>query len=52
MMPGMASGSSALSSAQCLGQQAFGEGSANKGYAQQAVFGRGGYPAGPGFPAG
>ena len=32
VMPGMAGGSSALSSPQCLGQQAFGEGGANKGY--------------------
>ncbi|XP_036103194.1 zinc finger MIZ domain-containing protein 2 isoform X2 [Molossus molossus] len=58
MMPGMASGSSALSSPQCLGQQAFGEGSASKGYAQQAVYGPGGpgfstgYAGGPGGPGG
>lgn len=51
-MPGMAGGSSALNSPQCLGQQAFGEGGANKGYVQQGVYGRGGYPGGPGFTAG
>ncbi|XP_058930593.1 zinc finger MIZ domain-containing protein 2 isoform X1 [Kogia breviceps] len=52
MMPGMAGGSSALNSPQCLGQQAFGEGGANKGYVQQGVYGRGGYPGGPGFTTG
>ncbi|XP_053782864.1 zinc finger MIZ domain-containing protein 2 isoform X3 [Desmodus rotundus] len=52
MMPGMAGGSSALSSPQCLGQQAFGEGGANKGYVQQGVYSRGGCPGGPGFATG
>lgn len=52
MMPGMAGGSSALSSPQCLGQQAFGEGGASKGYVQQGVYSRGGYPGGPGFSTG
>ncbi|XP_066209781.1 zinc finger MIZ domain-containing protein 2 [Saccopteryx leptura] len=52
MMPGMAGGSSALSSPQCLGQQAFGEGSASKGYLQQGMYGRGGYPGGPSFSTG
>lgn len=52
MMPGMAGGSSALSPSQCLGQQAFGEGGAGKGYVQQGVYGRGGYPGGPGFATG
>lgn len=52
MMPGMAGGSSALSSPQCLGQQAFGEGGASKGYVQQGMYGRGGYPGGPGFSTG
>ncbi|XP_036183058.1 zinc finger MIZ domain-containing protein 2 isoform X1 [Myotis myotis] len=52
MMPGMAGGSSALSSPQCLGQQAFAEGGASKGYMQQGVYGRGGYPGGPGFSTG
>ena len=45
-------GSSALSSPQCLGQQAFGEGGANKSYVPQGVYGRGGYPGGPGFTTG
>ncbi|XP_036292165.1 zinc finger MIZ domain-containing protein 2 isoform X4 [Pipistrellus kuhlii] len=52
MTPGVAGGSPALSSPQCLGQQAFGEGGASKGYVQQAVYGRGGYPGGPGFSTG
>ncbi|XP_053510790.1 zinc finger MIZ domain-containing protein 2 isoform X5 [Artibeus jamaicensis] len=52
MMPGMAGSSSALSSPQCLAQQAFNEGGANKGYMQQGVYGRGGYPGGPGFTTG
>ncbi|XP_036896918.1 zinc finger MIZ domain-containing protein 2 isoform X2 [Sturnira hondurensis] len=52
MMPGMAGSSSALSSPQCLGQQAFSEGGANKGYVQQGVYGRGGYPGGPSFTTG
>ncbi|KAM9216753.1 zinc finger MIZ domain-containing protein 2 isoform 2-T3 [Dugong dugon] len=52
MMPGMAGGSSALNSPQFLGQQAFAEGSTNKGYMQQGVYGRGGYPGGPGFTTG
>ncbi|XP_007524456.1 zinc finger MIZ domain-containing protein 2 isoform X2 [Erinaceus europaeus] len=52
MMPGMAGGSSALSSPQCLGQQAFGEGGTAKGYVQQGVYGRGSYPGGPGFSTG
>uniref|UniRef100_A0A671G873 Zinc finger MIZ-type containing 2 n=1 Tax=Rhinolophus ferrumequinum TaxID=59479 RepID=A0A671G873_RHIFE len=43
-MPGMAGGSSALSSPQCLGQPAFGEGGTSKGYVQQGVYGRGGFP--------
>nr|XP_011760807.1 zinc finger MIZ domain-containing protein 2 isoform X7 [Macaca nemestrina]XP_011760808.1 zinc finger MIZ domain-containing protein 2 isoform X7 [Macaca nemestrina] len=37
---------------QCLGQQAFAEGSANKGYVQQGVYSRGGYPGAPGFTTG
>ncbi|XP_021572697.1 zinc finger MIZ domain-containing protein 2 isoform X3 [Carlito syrichta] len=37
---------------QCLGQQAFAEGGASKGYVQQSVYGRGGYPGGPGFTSG
>ncbi|XP_049750735.1 zinc finger MIZ domain-containing protein 2 isoform X1 [Elephas maximus indicus] len=52
MMPGMAGGSPALNSPQFLGQQAFAEGSTNKGYVQQGVYGRGGYPGGPGFTTG
>ncbi|XP_052054163.1 zinc finger MIZ domain-containing protein 2 isoform X2 [Apodemus sylvaticus] len=52
MMPGVAGGSSALTSPQCLGQQAFAEGGASKGYVQQGVYGRGGYPAGSSFTAG
>jgi hypothetical protein len=52
MMPGVASGSSALTSPQCLGQQAFAEGGASKGYVQQGVYGRGGYPGGPSFTTG
>ncbi|XP_040310914.1 zinc finger MIZ domain-containing protein 2 isoform X5 [Herpailurus yagouaroundi] len=52
VMPGVAGGGPALNSAQCLGQQAFGEGAANKGFVQQGVYGRGGYPGGPGFTAG
>ncbi|XP_075862378.1 zinc finger MIZ domain-containing protein 2 isoform X3 [Microcebus murinus] len=52
MMPGVAGGSSALTSPQCLGQQAFAEGGASKGYVQQGVYGRGGYPGGPGFTTG
>ncbi|XP_053464924.1 zinc finger MIZ domain-containing protein 2 isoform X2 [Nycticebus coucang] len=52
MMPGVAGGSSALTSPQCLGQQAFAEGSTSKGYVQQGVYGRGGYPAGPSFTTG
>ncbi|XP_012502372.1 PREDICTED: zinc finger MIZ domain-containing protein 2 isoform X4 [Propithecus coquereli] len=52
MMPGVAGGSSALTSPQCLGQQAFAEGSASKGYVQQGVYSRGGYPGGPGFTTG
>ncbi|XP_051709030.1 zinc finger MIZ domain-containing protein 2 isoform X2 [Oryctolagus cuniculus] len=52
MMPGVAGGSSALTSPQCLGQQAFVDGSASKGYVQQGVYSRGGYPGGPGFSTG
>ncbi|XP_048642511.1 zinc finger MIZ domain-containing protein 2 isoform X6 [Marmota marmota marmota] len=52
MMPGVAGGSSALTSPQCLGQQAFAEGGASKGYVQQSVYGRGGYPGGPSFTTG
>uniref|UniRef100_A0A8I3WN02 Zinc finger MIZ-type containing 2 n=1 Tax=Callithrix jacchus TaxID=9483 RepID=A0A8I3WN02_CALJA len=52
MMPGVAGGSSALTSPQCLGQQAFAEGGANKGYVQQGVYSRGGYPGAPGFATG
>ncbi|ELV11808.1 Zinc finger MIZ domain-containing protein 2 [Tupaia chinensis] len=52
MMPGVAGGSSALTSPQCLGQQAFAEGGSSKGYVQQGVYGRGGYPGGPGFTTG
>eukprot|EP00071_Canis_lupus_P038661 XP_022272218.1 zinc finger MIZ domain-containing protein 2 [Canis lupus familiaris] len=52
VMPGMAGSGSALNSPQCLGQQAFGEGAANKGFVQQGVYGRGGYPGGPGFTPG
>ncbi|XP_008065063.2 zinc finger MIZ domain-containing protein 2 isoform X2 [Carlito syrichta] len=52
MMPGVAGGSSTLTSPQCLGQQAFAEGGASKGYVQQSVYGRGGYPGGPGFTSG
>ncbi|XP_020934332.1 zinc finger MIZ domain-containing protein 2 isoform X9 [Sus scrofa] len=37
---------------QCLGQQAFGEGGASKGYVQQGVYGRGGYPGAPSFTTG
>ncbi|XP_039318046.1 zinc finger MIZ domain-containing protein 2 isoform X3 [Saimiri boliviensis] len=37
---------------QCLGQQAFAEGGANKGYVQQGVYSRGGYPGAPGFTTG
>ncbi|XP_035109216.1 zinc finger MIZ domain-containing protein 2 isoform X4 [Callithrix jacchus] len=37
---------------QCLGQQAFAEGGANKGYVQQGVYSRGGYPGAPGFATG
>ncbi|XP_055149196.1 zinc finger MIZ domain-containing protein 2 isoform X5 [Symphalangus syndactylus] len=52
MMPGVAGGSSALTSPQCLGQQAFAEGGANKGYVQQSVYSRGGYPGAPSFTTG
>ncbi|XP_062942400.1 zinc finger MIZ domain-containing protein 2 isoform X3 [Cynocephalus volans] len=52
MMPGVAGSSSALTSPQCLGQQAFAEGGASKGYVQQGVYGRGGYPGGPSFTTG
>ncbi|KAM5273256.1 zinc finger MIZ domain-containing protein 2 isoform 2-T2 [Ctenodactylus gundi] len=52
MMPGMAGGSSALTSPPCLGQQAFAEGGASKGYVQQGVYGRGGYSGGPSFTTG
>ncbi|XP_073741176.1 zinc finger MIZ domain-containing protein 2 isoform X2 [Callorhinus ursinus] len=52
VMPGMAGSGSALNSPQCLGQQAFGEGAASKGFVQQGVYGRGGYPGGPGFTTG
>ncbi|XP_062034146.1 zinc finger MIZ domain-containing protein 2 [Lepus europaeus] len=52
MMPGVAGGSSALTSPQCLGQQAFVDGSASKGYVQQGVYSRGGYPGGSGFSTG
>ncbi|XP_058152658.1 zinc finger MIZ domain-containing protein 2 isoform X2 [Dasypus novemcinctus] len=52
MMPGVAGSSSTLNSPQFLGQQAFAEGGASKGYAQQGVYGRGGYPGAAGFPAG
>lgn len=52
MMPGVAGGGSALTSPQCLGQQAFVDGSASKGYVQQGVYSRGGYPGGPGFSTG
>ncbi|XP_036056543.1 zinc finger MIZ domain-containing protein 2 isoform X4 [Onychomys torridus] len=53
MMPGVAGGSSALTSPQCLGQQAFAEGGAGKGYVQQGVYGgRGGYPGGSSFTTG
>lgn len=51
-MPGMAGGSSALSSPQCLGQPAFGEGGTNKGYVQQGLYGRGGFTTGYGGPGG
>ncbi|KAF6302215.1 zinc finger MIZ-type containing 2 [Rhinolophus ferrumequinum] len=51
-MPGMAGGSSALSSPQCLGQPAFGEGGTSKGYVQQGVYGRGGFATGYGGPGG
>ncbi|XP_063129038.1 zinc finger MIZ domain-containing protein 2 isoform X4 [Rattus norvegicus] len=37
---------------QCLGQQAFAEGGASKGYVQQGVYGRGGYPGGSSFTPG
>ncbi|XP_036056544.1 zinc finger MIZ domain-containing protein 2 isoform X5 [Onychomys torridus] len=38
---------------QCLGQQAFAEGGAGKGYVQQGVYGgRGGYPGGSSFTTG
>ncbi|XP_035308564.1 zinc finger MIZ domain-containing protein 2 isoform X6 [Cricetulus griseus] len=37
---------------QCLGQQAFAEGGASKGYVQQGVYGRGGYPGGSSFTTG
>ncbi|XP_030652752.1 zinc finger MIZ domain-containing protein 2 isoform X5 [Nomascus leucogenys] len=37
---------------QCLGQQAFAEGGANKGYVQQGVYSRGGYPGAPSFTTG
>ncbi|XP_040820736.1 zinc finger MIZ domain-containing protein 2 isoform X2 [Ochotona curzoniae] len=52
MMPGVAGGSSALTSPQCLGQQAFADSGASKGYVQQGVYGRGGYPSGPSFSTG
>ncbi|XP_076974462.1 zinc finger MIZ domain-containing protein 2 isoform X2 [Tamandua tetradactyla] len=52
MMPGVTGGSPALNSPQFLGQQAFAEGGASKGYAQQGVYGRGGYPGGPSFTTG
>lgn len=52
MMPGVAGGNSALTSPQCLGQQAFAEGGASKGYVQQGVYGRGSYPGGPSFTTG
>jgi len=52
VMPGMAGSGSALNSPQCLGQQAFGEGATSKGFVQQGVYGRGGYPGGPGFTTG
>ncbi|XP_075414225.1 zinc finger MIZ domain-containing protein 2 isoform X1 [Tenrec ecaudatus] len=52
MMPSMAGSSSTLNSPQFLGQQAFAEGSTNKGYVQQGVYGRGGYPGGPSFTTG
>ncbi|XP_031195489.1 zinc finger MIZ domain-containing protein 2 isoform X2 [Mastomys coucha] len=52
MMPGVAGGSSALTSPQCLGQQAFAEGGASKGYVQQGVYGRGSYPGGSSFTTG
>ncbi|XP_052590430.1 zinc finger MIZ domain-containing protein 2 isoform X4 [Peromyscus californicus insignis] len=52
MMPGVAGGSSALTSPQCLGQQAFAEGGASKGYVQPGVYGRGGYAGGPSFTTG
>ncbi|XP_019482151.1 PREDICTED: zinc finger MIZ domain-containing protein 2 isoform X2 [Hipposideros armiger] len=51
-MPGMAGSSSALSSPQCLGQPAFGEGGASKGFVQQGVYGRGGFTTGYGGPGG
>ncbi|XP_055480303.1 zinc finger MIZ domain-containing protein 2 isoform X5 [Psammomys obesus] len=37
---------------QCLGQQAFAEGGASKGYVQQGVYGRGAYPGGSSFTTG
>ncbi|XP_031195492.1 zinc finger MIZ domain-containing protein 2 isoform X5 [Mastomys coucha] len=37
---------------QCLGQQAFAEGGASKGYVQQGVYGRGSYPGGSSFTTG
>lgn len=36
-LPSMTGGSSALNSPQCLRQQVFGEGGANKGYGQQGL---------------
>ncbi|XP_055969416.1 LOW QUALITY PROTEIN: zinc finger MIZ domain-containing protein 2 [Sorex fumeus] len=52
VMPGMAGSGSALSSPQGLGQPTFGEGGAAKGYVQQGVYSRGGYPGTTGFSTG
>ncbi|XP_018410213.1 PREDICTED: zinc finger MIZ domain-containing protein 2 isoform X1 [Nanorana parkeri] len=50
VMPGLPGSGGGMGSPQFIGQQAFSEGAAGKGYLQQSMYGRGGYPGGSAYP--
>ncbi|XP_063304617.1 zinc finger MIZ domain-containing protein 2 isoform X1 [Pelobates fuscus] len=49
VMPGLAGNAGGMGSPQFIGQQGYPEGGAGKGYMQQNVYGRGGYPGGSAY---
>lgn len=50
VMPGLPGSGGGMGNPQFINQQAYSEGAAGKGYLQQSMYGRGGYPGGSAYP--